>query len=61
MNIQAEMRSVMSIRPCEHMKDAGVNAVAASIKDFGFHQRIVVDEDGVIVVGQARYMAAVKL
>ena len=61
MNMLAEMRSVMSIRRCDNMKDAGVNAVAASIKDFGFHQRIVVDDDGVIVVGPARYMAAVKL
>ena len=59
--MQAEIRSVMSIRPCENMKDAGVNAVAASIKDFGSHQWSVVDEDSVIVVGPARHMAAVKL
>ena len=49
------------IRPCEKRSDAGVNAVAASMQDFGFHQRFVVDEDAVIVIGQAKSMAAVKL
>ena len=50
MNMQGEMRPVKSILLCENMKDAGMNAVDASINEFGFHHRIVVDEDGVIVV-----------
>jgi site-specific DNA-methyltransferase (adenine-specific) len=41
--------------------DAGVDAVTASIQEFGFRQPIVVDEDGVIIVGHARYKAALKL
>ena len=61
MNMQSEMRPMKSIRPCENRSDAGLNAVAASIKDFGFHQRFVVDEDAVIAIGQVRSMAAVKL
>ncbi len=43
------------------VNDQAVDAVAASIKEFGFRQPIVVDEDGVIVVGHTRFKAAQKL
>src|SRR5262249_32422941 len=43
------------------LNDAGVDAVAASIREYGFRQPIVVDEDGVILVGHTRYKAALKL
>lgn len=35
--------------------------MAASIKEFGFRQPIVVDADGVIICGHTRYRAALKL
>ncbi len=38
-----------------------VDAVAVSLKEFGFRQPIVVDADGVIVVGHTRFKAAQKL
>jgi DNA modification methylase len=38
-----------------------VAAVAASIRAFGFRQPIVIDERGVIIVGDTRYLAAVEL
>lgn len=41
--------------------DAGVDAVANSIKEFGWQQPIVVDNDNVIIVGHTRYKAAKKL
>lgn len=41
--------------------DASVDAVAASIKEYGFRQPIVVDEQRVIIVGHTRYKAAKKL
>src|SRR5437660_7568533 len=41
--------------------DAAVDAVAASIQRFGFRQPIVVDAQGVIIVGNTRYKAALKL
>src|SRR5205807_6564191 len=41
--------------------DHAVPAVAASIKEFGFRQPIVVDEAGVIIVGSTRLKAAQKL
>ncbi len=43
------------------VNDQAVDAVAASIKEFGFRQPLVVDEDGVIVVGHTRFKAAQKL
>jgi ParB-like chromosome segregation protein Spo0J len=59
-----EMRPIDSIRPYENnprMNDDAVDAVAASIREYGFRQPIVVDEDGVIIVGHTRYKAALKL
>ena len=38
-----------------------MDAVAASLRAFGFRQPIVVDEQGVIIVGHTRYKAALKL
>ena len=59
-----ELRPISSIKPYQknpRINDSAVDAVAASIKEFGFHQPIVVDEDGVIIVGHTRYKAAIKL
>src|SRR6516165_6880393 len=59
-----EMRAITSIRPYQNnrrVNDPAVDAVAASIKAFGFRQPIVVDEQGVIIVGHTRYKAALKL
>ena len=41
--------------------DGAVDAVAASLREFGFRQPIVVDEAGVIIVGHTRYKAAQQL
>ena len=41
--------------------DDAVSAVRASIEAFGWQQPIVVDEDGVIVVGHTRYKAALEM
>jgi hypothetical protein len=38
-----------------------INAVAKSIKKFGFQQPIVLNKDNVIIVGHTRVLAAVKL
>ena len=59
-----QMRSIDSIRPYPDNprdNDAAVEAVAASIREFGFRQPIVVDTAGVIVVGHTRYKAAIAL
>ena len=62
MNVQ-EMR-LDEIRPYENnprKNDEAVQAVANSIREFGFKQPIVVDADGVIIVGHTRYKAAQML
>ncbi len=41
--------------------DGAVDAVAASIKEFGFKVPIVIDKDREIVAGHTRYKAAIKL
>jgi DNA modification methylase len=43
------------------LNDDAVEAVARSIQEFGFRQPIVVDEDGVIIIGHTRLKAAKKL
>ncbi|MCG3128276.1 MAG: hypothetical protein CHACPFDD_03154 [Phycisphaerae bacterium] len=62
MNI--ESRPLAEIKPYEknpRVNDAAVDAVAESIRRFGFRQPIVVDEAGVIVCGHTRWKAAQKL
>jgi site-specific DNA-methyltransferase (adenine-specific) len=62
--MHVEMRPVGSITPYEQnprANDAGVDAVAKSIQEFGFRQPCVVDEQGVLIVGHTRYKAALKL
>lgn len=41
--------------------EAQVDLIANSIKEFGFNQPIVIDEDNVILVGHGRLLAAKKL
>jgi len=41
--------------------DQAVDKVAASLKEFGWRQPIVVDAEGVIIAGHTRYKAARKL
>ena len=43
------------------LNDQAVDAVARSIREFGFRQPLVVDDDRVIIVGHTRYKAAQRL
>ena len=59
-----ELRPLTSIFPYEknpRINDGAVAAVAASIREFGFQQPIVIDMDGVIICGHTRFKAAQKL
>ena len=58
---RVQLRSTDSIKPYDRnprINDKAVDAVAASLREFGFRQPIVVDADGVIVAGRARWNAA---
>src|SRR3954451_14795484 len=62
--MQIELRPIEQIRPYENtprLNDGAVDAVVASIREFGWRQPIVVDGEGVIVVGHTRHKAALKM
>jgi len=62
--VQIEFWTIDKIKPYARnprQNEAAVDAVAASIREFGFRQPIVVDGEGIIVVGHTRYKAALKL
>ncbi len=55
---------VSEIHPYEknpRFNEGAVDAVAASIKEFGFKNPIIVDKDNVIIAGHTRMLAAQKL
>jgi DNA modification methylase len=59
-----ELRDIDSVTPYDknpRLNDGAVEAVAKSLQQFGFRQPIVVDKDGVIVVGHTRWRAAKQL
>lgn len=62
--MQVVAKSIDDIKPYENNprdNDDAVDAVANSIKEFGWQQPIVVDIGGVIIAGHTRYKAAQKL
>jgi len=62
--MKIEMRSIDSITPYERnprQNDGAVDAVANSIREYGWRVPLVVDEQGVIVAGHTRLLAARKL
>lgn len=62
--MQVKTVSIDKIKPYENNprnNDDAVDAVANSIKEFGWQQPIVVDTDGVIIAGHTRYKAAKQL
>ena len=62
--LAVEMRPTDQVKPYEanpRQNDQAVEAVANSIREFGFRQPIVVDADGVIIVGHTRWKAAKAL
>jgi len=62
--MKVEQWKIGRVKPYEknpRRNDKAVEAVMASIREFGFRQPIVVDTEGVIVVGHTRWKAAKKL
>ncbi len=59
-----QMRPIGSIRPYENNprnNDGAVEAVIRSIREYGWRQPIVVDSDGIIIVGHTRHKAAIAM
>lgn len=62
--MQVEMWLLDRIKPYEknpRINDDAVDPVVQSINEFGFRQPIVVDPDGVIIVGHRRWKATTKI
>jgi len=62
--MKVENRKITDIKPYDKNprdNDGAVEAVARSIREYGFRQPIVVDADSVIIVGHTRWKAAQKL
>ena len=62
--MQVKDTPISDIKPYENNPRDNTNAVAEvaeSIKQYGFQQPIVVDKNGVIIVGHTRYLAAKSL
>ena len=58
------MMAIGDIKPYENnprRNEKAVDAVAESIRQFGFNNPIIVDEDRVIISGHTRRLAALKL
>jgi DNA modification methylase len=54
-------RPIPYARNARKIPASAVDKVAASVKEFGWRQPIVVDDDGVIIAGHTRLLAAQKL
>lgn len=62
--IRIEYKNVKDIIPYENnprLNDNAVEAVASSIKEFGFKNPIIIDKNNVIVAGHTRLKAAEQL
>jgi ParB-like chromosome segregation protein Spo0J len=62
--MKIESRLISRVKPYPNnprVNDDAVDAVATSLREFGFRQPIVVDPDGVIICGHTRWKAAQKL
>lgn len=62
--MQVVEKKINDIKPYEknpRKNDNAVDAVANSIREFGFKSPVVIDKDNVIVCGHTRYKAAQKL
>ena len=59
--VQKKLGDIIPYANNPRNNDEAVEAVAASIREFGFQQPIVTDKDGVIIVGHTRLKAAEML
>ena len=62
--MKVEMWTLDRVKPYDknpRLNDNAVDAVVNSIEQFGFRQPIVVDSDGIIIVGHTRFKAAQKM
>ena len=62
--MKIELWEITRVKPYPgnpRINDDAVDAVAGSLQEFGFRQPLVVDTDGILIVGHTRWKAALKL
>jgi ParB-like chromosome segregation protein Spo0J len=59
--VQKQIETLIPYAANPRVNAASVAGVAASIKEFGFQQPIVIDAEGVVIAGHTRLQAAFKL
>lgn len=59
-NVKIEELKAYEKNAKKHPEDQ-ITKIAASIKEFGFNQPLVIDKDGEVIVGHGRLLAATKL
>ena len=62
--MKIELRKTSDIKPYPNnprVNDDAVDAVAASLREYGFRQPVVLDAEGFIICGHTRWKAAMKL
>ena len=62
--MEVSNRDIEDVRPYEknpRINGQAIDAVARSLREFGFRQPVVVDTDGVIICGHTRWKAAKQL
>ncbi|MCL2001656.1 MAG: ParB N-terminal domain-containing protein, partial [Planctomycetes bacterium] len=62
--MRIELRAIGEVKPYPdnpRVNDGAIEAVARSIREFGFRNPITVDMDGVVVTGHTRLAAATRL
>lgn len=59
--IEKKLKDIKPYEKNPRKNDSAVDAVANSIREFGFRVPVVIDKDNVIVCGHTRYKAAKKL
>jgi ParB-like chromosome segregation protein Spo0J len=63
-NLKITYKAISEIKEYDknpRKNDGAVDKVAASIKEFGFKNPIIIDKDGIIIAGHTRLKAAKKL
>ena len=59
--IEKKLKDIKPYEKNPRRNDSAVDAVANSIKEFGFRVPVVIDKDNIIVCGHTRYKAAQKI
>lgn len=59
--VMKKIKDIIPYKNNPRKNEKAIDAVANSIKEFGFKNPIIIDKDGIIISGHTRRLAAIKL